>query len=668
MTEDYKKNLIDYATGDLQNTSPTTEEIFKEEIEVNRSKWIGYMPSSWTSMRIEGFIKPNENTSDLGVMYGGYTYNGSSHGFIILVDTNMNPVKYITKFSSGTDLRYIQCMIQGDDGYFYAIDDTELSWRNTNISNTQKRFLMLNNFSVAIEGNYKVVLRTSYILNGSYQNFYCKDIFKEPSLSHFVFCGWYASSSTSAANRIKAIELKVNVGTANEWFNYQVDNNITSQANLVTFNSSNQAKIQIVAVPVASYDCYLYTKNFSSNTLSQSTFYTCPYRTYINYDLEQQGLFLDSNNFYFIMDTQDLTGSGLSFERHLALIHYNISNNKLETIYDNYMGSTTTSVNNERMQIDSNEGKLYIALYNNFVGNSTADYSIQRYEGSWNPIKVGTAKNFLRTQRALYVGNKYNLLQIVLYPTNLRNASWYFFIAKEIYNQNQYNGESYVGVDSFCPLLSNLYSNGSLMFSRNLYNISKQNNMSMSSVEIPNSYLNDTTITQNDLIGETNVELVNDPTQWTKNIYEVVDVNFLNTIRVIDEDTGTEYLESAIKLNNSTTDGGSTNYQNTPCNKFRINYNDSTSSIHSLEWKSINRFNKTTSITIYVDKAINSIDYLSYDENTIYLHVPLEVEVDKYYTIHQKVRTGNKPTAVQLQYNNEDINYQNQPVMVYVEE
>jgi hypothetical protein len=185
----------------------------------------------------------------------------------------MNPVKYITEFSSGTKLRYIQCMIQGDDGYFYAIDDTELSWRNTNISNTQKRFLMLNNFSVAIEGNYKVVLRTSYILNGSYQNFYCKDIFKEPSLSHFVFCGWYASSSTSAANRIKAIELKVNVGTANEWFNYQVDNNITSQANLVTFNSSNQAKIQMLGIPNVANDCYLYTKDYSGNSLNQSTIY-----------------------------------------------------------------------------------------------------------------------------------------------------------------------------------------------------------------------------------------------------------------------------------------------------------------------------------------------------------------------------------------------------------
>ena len=646
MTEDYKKNLLDYITGNLEETAPTTQETFKEEIEVNRSKWSGYMPSNWTNMRIEGFIKPNEGTSDLGVMYGGYIYNGSSHGFIILVDTNMNPVKYITKFSSGTDLRYIQCMIQGDDGYFYAIDDTELSWKNTNISNTQKRFLMLNNFSVSIDGNYRVVLRTSYILSGGYQNFYCKDIFKEPSLSHFVFCGWYAYNSTSAASRIKAIELKVNVGTANEWTNYQVDNNITSQANLVTFNSNNQAKIRIVAIPNVANDCYLYTKDYTSSTLTQTTFHTFPYKTYTNHDIEQQGLFLDNDNFYFIMDTQDVTGRDpetrepVPFERHLALYHYNISNGLFETIYDNYMGTTTDAVNNERMQIDSNEGKLYIAYYNNFVGNNTADYSIQRFEGSWNPIKVGEVKNFLRTQRAMYVGNKFNLLQIVLYPTNLRNQSWYFFIAKEIYNQNQYNGESYVSVDSFCPLLSNLYSNGSLMFSRNLYNVSKQNNMTMSSVEIPNTYLNDITITQSDLLSETNLQMNSDLTNWTKNIYEVVDLNFLNTISVINEDTGDTYLNSAIKINNAITDGGISNYQNTPCNKYRINYTDNTTSIKPLYWSSIDNLHRQTIITFYVDKAIASIDFLSSDETTVYLNLPIEVEVGKYYSINQKVRIG----------------------------
>ena len=159
-----------------------------------------------------------------------------------------------------------------------------------------------------------------------------------------------------------------------------------------------------------------------------------------------------------------------------------------------------------------------------------------------------------------------------------------------------------------------------------------------------------------------------DSTSWNKNIYEVVDLNFINTISVIDEDTNISYLDSAIKLNNATTDGGDTNYQNTPCTKYRINYLDGTTSIGTLVWNSINKYNKKTQITFYVDKEINSIDLISNDETTIYLTIPIEAEVGNYYTINQKVRIGDKPTPVQLQYNNEDINYQNQPVMVYVEE
>jgi hypothetical protein len=192
--------------------------------------------------------------------------------------------------------------------------------------------------------------------------------------------------------------------------------------------------------------------------------------------------------------------------------------------------------------------------------------------------------------------------------------------------------------------------------------------MTMSSVEIPNSYLNDYNITNNNLVGKTNLNLVEDTTEWNKNIYEVVDLNFLNTITIKDEDTNTEYLDSAIKVNDATTDGGDTNYQNTPCNKYRINYSDNTTADNTLSWNSINKYNKKTLITFYVDKEINSIDLISNDESVIYLHIPIEAEVGKYYTINQKVRTGDKPTPVQLQYNNEDINYNNQPVMVYVEE
>jgi hypothetical protein len=290
----------------------------------------------------------------------------------------------------------------------------------------------------------------------------------------------------------------------------------------------------------------------------------------------------------------------------------------------------------------SSEEQDYTKTY---LCNLTTDTNLERWQ------LISTNKNVYKTnifnQRTVLRRN-YNIVNLFTFsgyfktglgsPTGTING--FEINIQDLAPINGYVGEPYVNVDSLSPLYSNLYSNGSLVFSRNLYNISKQNNMSMSSVEIPNSYLNDTTITQNDLIGETNLELVNDTTNWTKNIYEVVDVNFLNTIRVIDEDTGTEYLESAIKLNNSTTDGGSTNYQNTPCNKFRINYNDSTTSTDNFVWTSIDDTHKQTTISIYVDKAMNSIDLISNDGTTIYLHIPLEVEVGKYYSINQKVRIG----------------------------
>jgi hypothetical protein len=127
---------------------------------------------------------------------------------------------------------------------------------------------------------------------------------------------------------------------------------------------------------------------------------------------------------------------------------------------------------------------------------------------------------------------------------------------------------------------------------------------------------------------------------WTKNQYEVVDLNFLNTINIIDEDTNIRYKSGATRLNQAITEGGSTNYTNTPCNKYRINYVDNTTDIQDLSWSDIDDTHKECKISIYVDKAMLSIDLLSHDESTIYLTIPLEVEIGKYYTIKQKVRIG----------------------------
>ena len=387
------------------------------------------------------------------------------------------------------------------------------------------------------------------------------------------------------------------------------------------------------------YHVRIYQKNYDASTYSFTNILSGDDAKYsVDNDLEYQSIFLNENKCYFVLDNINNNFTTTTYDLQIILWEYNLNNSTINKIYEKDYGTGNPN-RQEQIYLYTNQGELYIE---HVIQKSTfvADYYYQRYEGVWNPILIGKNKPYTWNLRGFYVNNKYNLLEVLLYPNNPRKSTWYFPIAKEIYNPTQYNGEPYVSKDALIPLYSNLYSNGSIMFSRDLYNVSKQNNMTMSSVEIPNSYLNDTTITQNDLISKTNLQMNSNNQQWNKNIYEVVDLNFLNTIRVIDEDTNTENLDSAIKLNDATTDGGDTNYQNTPCNKYRINYANGTSSIDNLYWTSIDDTHKETQITLFVDAPMLSIDFISNDETTIYLNIPLEVEENKTYTISQKIRIG----------------------------
>lgn len=673
MTEDYNKNLINYFTNKLVNTSPTTSEKYEEINEVSRSNWNDYMPSSWDNMRVEGVIKANDGNL---VLYGGYVKNSTTTGFIILTDRNMKPFKYIESFDSGTNLRYIQCMIQGDDGFFYAFDDAEMSYQNSNIANTEKRFIMLNNFSVSLNNDYKVSLRKSYILGADYKNFYCHQMFKEPKYSHFVGCGDYASQSGYWADRSKTIELKVNVGEQNEWKHWEVGTsnveNYPALASYVSFDNNSNTKIQVFSMLITGKTANLFVKGYNDAGFTNNTIHTFSYMVSNEYETYQDSIFLDENNVYFTIDTQNLSGSQggtpVAFERYVGLHHYNIATSQFETIYEDYYGAYTQVIYKSKIQVYQNQGYLYISYCKNIdETNHTADYYYQRYMGNWSPILIGTTKPFLRTQRGFFVDNSYNMVQVYVYPCNLRGQTWYYPVVKEIFNPNQYNGNSYVDTNFASPLYANLYSNGSLVFSRNLFNISKQGNMTTSSVEVPNTYLNGITIGKNNLISKTNFKMVEDTKNWTKNIYEVVDINFLNTINVIDEDTNKIYPLGAIKVNSSITDGGTTNYSNTRCIKYRINYEDGTNAINNITWQDINDLVKQTSFTIYVEKAIKNIDLISNDESTIYLTINGNFEIDNYYTINQKVRIGDKPQQENLVYNAQNVLYNGEQVKVYTQ-
>lgn len=659
MTEDFKKNLIDYVTNNLEETSPTDKEIIEKITKIDGSIYTNFDVRLANNMSfIGGIINLDEEFSNLKVIYGSYRQSMNDNtGFILICDGYFQPIELIDTYDTGTPCRPFFKIYQDTDGTFYGIDHSLTPNTNANIQNAEKRFIMLNNFLTQINGSRKLILRKSYTVPDSYKDIRVDKIFKNPNSADYVMCGAAGSSLYYS----KVLTLKINVGTPSEWANYSISNEYGGA--YVNFNTNNEAYIEIININTSNRTLLKWYKGYTATTFTNQTLYTFSSRQDI-----RQAFFINQNEFYFVVSPRNYYDN-----MHLMLGHYN--NGEINFIYDYNYGPLDDFYNQSRwIFITTHKNELY------YVYTEIADLSaepqyqykvyIQRYNGTWNPIKIYEGQLDGYNGFDVDIMNNYNLLTWFVCPsgflTSIPNLT--IFDIKEKYNINDYNGEPYVNSDVLVPKLSNLYSGELLVFSRNLYNVTKQNNQTMSSVEIPNTYLNDTEISQNDLISKTNIEMINNTTNWNKNIYEVVDVNFINTISVIDEDTNTPYLPSAIKVNNAITDGGDTNYQNTPCNKYRINYSDETTLVGELEWSSINKLNKTTLISFYADKLINSIDLISNDETTVYINIPVEVEVGKYYTINQKVRIGNKPIPVQLQYNNQDINYNNEPVMVYVVE
>lgn len=647
MTEDYNKVLIDYLTGKLENTSSTSDEIIQEQLDIARSVWKPFLPNSWKQFRFEGMVAASETTSSLGILYGGYIDNQDNvRGIIVLVNENFEPVKTFYEFNSGTPLRYIQYMKQAEDNTFYYVDDVVFSYTQRQESeHSEKRFVMINNITANIDEIDKVYLRKAYTFFTFGYNFYCKNMFKDPNSAHYVMfgAGVDVNSGNYSRRLLKIFDLQIEYGEAPTWTLLvsqaqsifgsafaQFDENSNAYFRCVYTNNSN-----------SSNTIHCYTKTYQGSTSDETIFSRNNYKPYIDEDhFKRQSVFMNINEVYFVQNNTDWGNAGVSRPKYIGLYKHDFSNNTNTTIFEKYLGDYDYTYQ-EYMMIDKNNNELYIEYINNYDrANDKADIYMQRYEGVWNPILIGESKPYIFDRQSMFVKNNFNLVQIYSYGINPQNRAWNYFVVKEDYNLLNYNGESYINNNALVPFKARLHSNNHLVFARNLYNITKQGNMTMSSVEIPNTYLNGIDITQNDLLSKTNLEMNNDLTGWNKNIYEVVDLNFLNTITIIDEDNNVEYLDGATKLNQATTDGGSTNYQNTPCNKYRINYGDGTNSIETFNWSSIDDLHKQFEISLYVDKTILSIDLISNDESVVYDNIPLQVEVGKTYTIRKKVRIG----------------------------
>lgn len=646
MTEDFKKNLLKYITNEINPTSPSTDQILENVIDIPRTDFTGFIPTTFTYFTVANVIQ--SSTNGYFILYGGYvptneTPTSDSRGFIMILDENLKPIKTIYEFSSGTTLRPIQKMIQTEEGTFVAVDSTifALPENRVDIQNNEKRFIMLNNFSIKGDNDdYVVRLRTSYKIPTSYQNFFCIDIVKNPNTAHYLLAGaTYLPVGSSHYDGARVIDLKINVGAANEWTNKNSNNDYWFYGGFYgEFDSSDNASWKMIL-----------THNTSPLTMGwwNGTTYTAIMTADSNITpvvdsiaMRNQAVFINYDTVYFVINNQRLDPAVIS--RYVGLYKYTFSTGTLKQIYLKNIGSFDYNHSREGIFLTALNGELYVNYCDNFnYDNKTANYNFQRLENDeWNPILISENANYLMEKTATYTFNIYNLVSNVALNQYLNFRYWKLEIIKEIYNNLNYNSTSYIDYDSLIAHSGTLYSNNDIVFARNLYNKTSLNNTTVSTIEVPNTMLNNINITQKNLFGETNLQLVQDTNTLTKNIYETLFVNFINTINVIDEDTNIRFPLASNYVNSNINIGTQTNSEESSVAKVRINYGDSTTKTFNINWTEIDDYNKETSFSLYIDKSIESIDYISNDESTIYCKKELDLEVGNIYTITQKLKVN----------------------------
>ena len=644
MKDDFKQTLFDYLIGKLPKEQGTTEEIFKSIDEIPRSEWAEFIPSSWNNFRYEGLIEVAD--SELLVLYGGYKATDNEvRGIITILNNSFIPIKTFYQYDSGTYLRYIQCMIQEEDGTFSLIDypdiPTDENWAFTT---SQKRFIMLNNFTQKINNDYMLTLQRSYIMPSDYFNFYCKKMYKDVNSSHYVMVGTYLKDQNSPDyDGIRIIELKVNVSSENEWNKYDDDGSgwFLGDAYVEFDNDNFFCEVLLTRNLFSNRNISLWTKEFAQSAFSLKTIGTVDYYAVIDsIQYNNQSVFLSKNEVYFVLNNQWWGTSERLESKYIGLYYYNNTTSEFKTMYEHYLGDYDFC-DLEAIYIAENNNNLYIEFNNNIDNtNNLADYYFQRLENQeWNPIKVGEQQYFRSQRRALYVNNNYNLLNWFSYMSNPQAQYWKIYNIKENYNSSNYNGEAYINTNALIPNSTEIYSNENLVFARNLYNKTINNNTTVSTVEIPNTYLNGIDLTSKNLLSETNLTMIADTNVTQKNIYETMFLNFINILQVADRNNATQvlnqeastYLNSAINTDDS--------YDNAKLyNKVIINYQDGSNKEVSYDKENTTKTSTVIAFGLYIDKLINNAEIVSNDKTITYQTIDLSsLELNKYYAIRQKM-------------------------------
>lgn len=626
MTEDFKEKVLKYLTGNLEQQAEDNTPQFGEveEITNNLNTFVtNNIQGTWEATNRE-FIQGkdgNGNDLDMFILRGNESLNNSIYGFLVVLDTNMQPIQFINKFTSNVRIGEIQAMKIDNTGSFYMIEHS--------VDSGKWRLVLLNNILMKLptQENYFCKIRTSYNIPNSMQTFATIDIFKSVTGSNYGIV-----STTGAGNNQNLIinNLKIEVGLSPEWTQYSSSISGFSYLNgYWSWDDENNYIFQIFGYNSTNINIQKYYLNNSNLSLQSYDISSYKYGTGV---IKADVIVANDNLFYLGVTSND----GTSNQKYLII---KSTNNDLKILFKKETTNTLGSIW-DRLVFYQKNGIVFFREYYPIGDHFNLDVGLISNDN----VYYYTIENITASSTSWYYAYKsfvvtiqFNLIKYYIPSSTYESV----YTNTQIYNQNNYNGAEYENTNSLVPQSAILFSDEEepqILFARNLYNLNINGNTTVSTIEVPNTALNDTTILNKSLYSQTNTTLTYDITPITKNIYEVLDINFFNTLIMKNSNNPDNEIinnNGASRLNTSMSQ--TLDYSNTIANKIRINYSDDTSTIQYIGTPAITNGVATYTITIYVPKTINNIEIISNDESTSYQTITGTFDINKYYTLTQDV-------------------------------
>ena len=621
MTEESKKNLLDYMLGKMPSESGVDEPQFGEYYYIVNNFYSELKSRGYEYLSFGGYIFDNNNSNF--VFWGNNNADedgeGYYYGVIVILNENLQVVDIIDGFNTGTKFRRFTALNIDEDSNYYGVDEEPFSQGDRNY-----RVILLNNISQSVSNNYSVILRNSYYIPDTYSNINILDTIIEScdqAIQKIINESTYIIAGEQD-NVNKFIIFKINVGSDNEWNLYS--STLSQFISTLAFSCETADN----NINIYGYGAIQQHQVVKFSILNGTFSYSQIYNVGVNGYLENLIMVNKETVYFTTFNSQDSTYID-------KLFYYNngqITQLFEKTIPDFYLGAYNY------LFLKGNNAFLLRTVYNNpddlqeldlYVGIALGTEYYDKYITKIDESNVWV--------NGLFVLSSFNLNRCCIQERTTNQM----LVVPLIFNDNNYNGEPFVNKNSLNSNSAILYSDNDPIFARNLYNKTQNGATTTSTIEIPNNYLNDTLVDQKDLMSVNNNVIINDTNGFTKNVYETVYLNFVNTISVVDQNETQPIYNNEVATKLNTSINNPTDYDNLKLTKFRINYQDGTNSVSNFQATLQNDGSYELLMTFYLSKLADTLELISEDEQTVYLTYNLaNTEINKIYSFKQRVRIG----------------------------